>query len=51
MPGKPTTLDGLWEEIQKVWDGIPQSLVDGFTLSFEERRKEVVASHGGHTQF
>ena len=51
MPEKPTTMDGLWEAIEKVWNEIPQQIVDGFIESFEERRKEVVAAHGGSTQF
>jgi hypothetical protein len=51
MPEKPTTMDGLWEAIEKVWKEIPQHIVDGFIESFEERRKEVVAAHSGSTQF
>ena len=51
MPGKPTTMDELWETIQKVWDEMPQSIIDGFIQSFEGRREQVVAAHGGHTQF
>jgi len=51
MPGKPTTMDQLRETIQKVWNEIPQSIVDGFVQSFEERRKQVVAAQGVHTQF
>ncbi|KAI5453255.1 hypothetical protein NCC49_006278 [Naganishia albida] len=51
MPGKPSTMDSLWEAIQKAWDEMPQHIVDGFIMSFEKRRSQLLAAHGGHTQF
>jgi transposase len=51
MPGKPSTMDTLWAAIQKAWDEMPQHIVDGFILSFEKRRSQLLAAHGGHTQF
>jgi hypothetical protein len=51
MPDKPTTMDGLWEAIQRVWDEIPQSMVDGFIQSFEERRNAVVMAHVDQLNF
>jgi hypothetical protein len=50
MPEKPTTMDDLSEAIEKVCNEIPQHIVDGLIESFEERRKEAVAAHGGSTQ-
>lgn len=45
MTAKATTVDASlnarWEEIQKVWDEIPQSTVDGF---INELRKKVQTS-------
>ena len=51
MPGKPSTMETLWAAIQKAWDEMPQHIVDGFILSFEKRRSQLLAAHGGHTRF
>lgn len=51
MPGHPSSLDQLWEAVQKCWDELPQSIIDGWIDDFELRRLEVVAKQGKHTRF
>jgi hypothetical protein len=51
LPGKTSTMDALWEAIQKAWDEMPQHIVDGFVGRFEKGREHLLSAHGGHTQF
>jgi transposase len=51
QPGHPSSLDQLWAAVQKAWDELPQSIVDGWIDDFEKRRLEVVAKNGHHTRF
>ena len=46
-----STLDKLWEQVQRVWDELDQETIDRVLGKMEERRIAVVAAHGGHTRF
>ena len=51
QPGHPSNRDNLWAAVQKAWDDLPQSIVDGWIDDSEARRVEVVAKRGKHTKF
>jgi hypothetical protein len=51
MPEHPSSLDALWVAVQRHWDELPQSIVDGWIDDFEIRRMAVVNAKGKHTRF
>ena len=51
MDRRPTNVEGLWAEIQKIWDGIPQSTIDGMIESMAERREAILNANGGQTRW
>jgi hypothetical protein len=46
MERHATQLDELWENVQRIWDEIPQSTIDGFIMEMEDRRKLVIEASG-----
>jgi hypothetical protein len=51
LPRHPSSTDVLWKAIHEHWGAIPQSIVDGWTDRFEDRRLAVVAARGKRTQW
>ena len=43
---RPTTIDELARSAKKVWNDLPQSLIDNFVLGFDNKLKRCVASRG-----
>jgi transposase len=47
----PTSKDGLWENLETVWNGIDQDFIDRLYESMPERIQAVLAAHGKHTRY
>jgi len=48
---RATSLDGLWAQIQQVWDGLDIGQVNRLVDSMEERRRNIAAARRGYTRF
>jgi hypothetical protein len=46
MDRHATSMDGLWKEIKRIWDEIPQETIDGFIMDMYKRREQVVEACG-----
>jgi hypothetical protein len=41
MDRHATSVDGLWGNIQRIWEEIPQETIEGFIMDMYERRRQV----------
>jgi transposase len=48
---RPTSEDGLWKEVQRLWAEIPQDKINRLIDSMDEQREHVIAVKGGSTKW
>jgi transposase len=51
MQPRPTSEEGLWKEVQRIWAEIPQERIDRMIDSMNERRTNVIGVKGGSTKW
>lgn len=48
---RATNADILWDEIEKLWDCIPETLTTNLIASVPNRLKSVIELHGSWTKY
>jgi hypothetical protein len=50
-PGKPSTVDKLWERFDYEWNKFDQATMEPYYNSYTRRIRAVIKARGGYTSF
>jgi hypothetical protein len=51
LSGRATSLDGLWDRVQRVWNGIEVEVCTKLIDTMPRRMQDLLAARGGHTRW